>query len=161
MFVLYCVNMPFTMREGANKNGRPGRPDNAVSNTNDVAIGAVRRLATEPQPPTLTTERRPDGTRNGMDRRTEEPALEEDSPKGSTSDAGGHQLDFTSRRRRTTWLRVTCAIGYATNRDGWSREGGCHGWIRVNRPVRTQLEPSRTMRTDPHVNAPALRELDR
>ncbi len=46
MFVLYCVTMPFTMREGANKNGRPGRPDNAVSNTNDVAIGAVRRLAT-------------------------------------------------------------------------------------------------------------------
>jgi len=115
----------------------------------------------QPQPPTLTTERRPDGTRNGMDRRTEEPALEEDSPKGSTSDAGAHQLDFTSRRRRTTGLRVTCAIGYATNRDGWSREGGCHGWIRVNRPVRTQPETSRTMRTNPHVNASALRELDR
>ena len=59
---------------------------------------------------------------------------------------------------RKNWFKMTCNIVYATNRDGWAREGGCHGWIRVT----GFLDRTPTLKmTNCHVSMAASRELDR
>jgi hypothetical protein len=144
--------MHFTMRGGGNQNGRPGRPDDAVSNTDDAAIGQFNDCPQRPQPTTSAN----DGAAVGWD-----------TPRnGSARDAGKIGVGEISAMlppagSAQTWLRMTGAIGCATNRDGWSREGGCHGWIRVNgRSDRTPA--NRTLRiTNLHESVSASRKLDR